>query len=312
MVSVVKPVAVILGVGDGLSASVARLLHRQGYDLVLGARNIEKFQDLTTELQATSVVCDATQPQQVQGLFAACPRPPTVALYNPSLRVKGPIQEVDPQQMKRAMEITGYGSFLFGQEAAKVMLEPRVPFCLPVLRPVSRAFPNRPPLPWANLRNEDWPKVWPENCMYVCVCVCWILFVERSTIPHCPVQSFPSNSHAAVFGWHLFVFLCVRCFLFLGNDIYDLYGLAHIIVCDFCMGWLTTNNNNTLLQPQGIHVVWIAVDGGIGVGAAPWTPQLADSLLHPDEIAKTYWALIQQHRSTWTNEIEVRPWVEKF
>ena len=125
MVSVVKPVAVILGVGDGLSASVARLLHRQGYDLVLGARNIEKFQDLTTELQATSVVCDATQPQQVQGLFAACPRPPTVALYNPSLRVKGPIQEVDPQQMKRAMEITGYGSFLFGQEAAKVMLEPK-------------------------------------------------------------------------------------------------------------------------------------------------------------------------------------------
>ena len=102
---------------------MARLLHRQGYDLVLGARNIEKFQDLTTELQATSVVCDATQPQQVQGLFAACPRPPTVALYNPSLRIKGPIQEVDPQQVKRAMEITGYGSFLFGQEAAKVMLQ---------------------------------------------------------------------------------------------------------------------------------------------------------------------------------------------
>src|SRR5258707_1253012 len=37
-----------------------------------------------------------------------------------------------------------------------------------------------------------------------------------------------------------------------------------------------------------------------------------DSLLDPDAIAETYWATLQQHRSAWSWEIEVRPWVEKF
>jgi hypothetical protein len=37
-----------------------------------------------------------------------------------------------------------------------------------------------------------------------------------------------------------------------------------------------------------------------------------DSLLDPDAIAETYWATLLQHRSAWSWEIEVRPWVEKF
>ena len=37
-----------------------------------------------------------------------------------------------------------------------------------------------------------------------------------------------------------------------------------------------------------------------------------DKWLDPDEIASTYWHLHTQHRSSWSWEIEVRPWVEKF
>jgi hypothetical protein len=37
-----------------------------------------------------------------------------------------------------------------------------------------------------------------------------------------------------------------------------------------------------------------------------------DQLLDPEAIAETYLHLLQQHRSAWTWEIEVRPWVEKF
>jgi len=35
-------------------------------------------------------------------------------------------------------------------------------------------------------------------------------------------------------------------------------------------------------------------------------------LLDPDAIAETYWYVANQHRSAWTWEVELRPWVEKF
>ena len=46
--------------------------------------------------------------------------------------------------------------------------------------------------------------------------------------------------------------------------------------------------------------------------ARPMPANNPDSMLEPDAIAETYWAVLQQHRSAWSWEIEVRPWVEKF
>ena len=37
-----------------------------------------------------------------------------------------------------------------------------------------------------------------------------------------------------------------------------------------------------------------------------------DSMLDPDAIAETMCFLLEQPRSAWTWEIELRPWVEKF
>jgi hypothetical protein len=37
-----------------------------------------------------------------------------------------------------------------------------------------------------------------------------------------------------------------------------------------------------------------------------------DSLLDPDAIAQSCIDLLRQHRSAWTTELEIRPWVEKF
>ena len=65
------------------------------------------------------------------------------------------------------------------------------------------------------------------------------------------------------------------------------------------------------LHPQGIHVGHIVIDGGIADRASPDAGQ-ADDMLDPNEIAKAYMTLIDQHRSTWTSEIEIRPWVERF
>jgi len=67
-------------------------------------------------------------------------------------------------------------------------------------------------------------------------------------------------------------------------------------------------------QPHGIHIAHVNIDGGIrsqarGVVDKPGKP---DSFLDPDAIARTYLHLVTQHRSAWTFELEVRPWLETF
>jgi NAD(P)-dependent dehydrogenase (short-subunit alcohol dehydrogenase family) len=66
------------------------------------------------------------------------------------------------------------------------------------------------------------------------------------------------------------------------------------------------------LSPKGIHVAHFVIDGGIRSAQRPVPADAPDSLLDPDAIAETYWATLQQHRSAWSWEVEVRPWVEKF
>ena len=61
-----------------------------------------------------------------------------------------------------------------------------------------------------------------------------------------------------------------------------------------------------------LHVAHFVIDGGIRSDARPMPANNPDSMLEPDAIAETYWAVLQQHRSAWSWEIEVRPWVEKF
>lgn len=66
------------------------------------------------------------------------------------------------------------------------------------------------------------------------------------------------------------------------------------------------------LSPQGIHVVHVVIDGAIRSAQRPVPAQSPDSLLAPESIAETYLHLINQARSAWSWEIEVRPWVERF
>jgi len=66
------------------------------------------------------------------------------------------------------------------------------------------------------------------------------------------------------------------------------------------------------LSPQGIHVAHVVIDGGIKSARRVEPPDAPDSLLDPDAIAQSYLHVLQQPRSAWTQEIELRPWVEKF
>jgi NAD(P)-dependent dehydrogenase (short-subunit alcohol dehydrogenase family) len=75
------------------------------------------------------------------------------------------------------------------------------------------------------------------------------------------------------------------------------------------------------LAPKNIHVAHFVIDGGIRddarkdarAGADPRAPERGeDGMLLPDEIAKSYLQVYRQHRSAWSWELELRPWVEKF
>ncbi len=67
------------------------------------------------------------------------------------------------------------------------------------------------------------------------------------------------------------------------------------------------------LGPRNIHVAHILIDGGISTSwATAGEPGPEDKWLDPDAIAETYAALHRQHRSAWSFEVDLRPWVEKF
>lgn len=66
------------------------------------------------------------------------------------------------------------------------------------------------------------------------------------------------------------------------------------------------------LQPQGIHVAHIVVDGAIRSASRPEPADAPDSTLDPDAIARAYRDLLRQDRSAWTSEVGLRPWVERF
>ena len=230
-----QPQALIVGVGDGLSASLARLLHREGYRLILAARNVDKIGTLAGDTGAQVVVCDAARSEDVKRLFGAIDGRLDVAIYNPSARQRGPLTELDPEAVRHAIEVTAFGAFLVGQAAAQKM---------------------------EAQAEEDGQRG-------------TILFTGASA----GVKGFPQSAPFAM-----------------GK--FAQRGLAESMARE--------------LHPKGIHVAWINIDGGIRNPRVNEPADRPDSMLDPDAIAANYLNLIRQDRSTWTNELAVRPWVERF
>ena len=117
-----KPLAVIVGVGPGLSASLARCLSAEGFETVLAARDTAKLAGLVDETGARAEALDAADEGAVAAFFDRLDRAPEVVVYNPSARVRGPLTDLDPGEVRRAIEVTAFGAFLTGQAAARRML----------------------------------------------------------------------------------------------------------------------------------------------------------------------------------------------
>jgi NAD(P)-dependent dehydrogenase (short-subunit alcohol dehydrogenase family) len=225
--------ALIVGAGEGLSASLARLLSRQGIAVALAARRIEKLGALCHETGARAFACDATDADDVARLFGMVEREiaaPDIVVYNASGRARGAFVDLVATEVAEAIAVSAFGGFLVAQQAAKRML------------------PNGHGA---------------------------ILFTGASA----SVKGYPQSAPFAM-----------------GK--FALRGLAQSMARE--------------LSPQGIHVAHFVIDGGIRSAARTEPADRPDSMLDPDSIAFSYWNVLQQPRSAWSWEIEVRPWVEKF
>ena len=225
--------ALIVGVGSGLSASLARLFAKTGLKVALAARRAANLATLAQETGAKTFACDSTDRAQVVKLFSdveAGLGSPDVVVYNASYRTRGPFVELVPDEVEKALMVTAFGGFLVAQEAAKRML------------------PNRHGA---------------------------IFFTGASA-------SVKGYAQSAPFAMGKFA----------------LRGLAQSMARE--------------LSPHGIHIGHVVIDGGIKSERRPDPPDKPDSMLDPDAIAQSYLHLLQQPRSAWAWEIELRPWVEKF
>jgi NAD(P)-dependent dehydrogenase (short-subunit alcohol dehydrogenase family) len=225
--------ALIVGAGSGLSASLARLFAREELSVALAARNSEKLAPLCAETGAKAFACDATEPAQVAQLFAAVEAAtgaPDVVVYNASGRARGPVAELVPAEVERAIKVSAFGGFLVAREAATRML----------------------------LKGRG-----------------AILFTGASA----SVKGYPQSASFAM-----------------GK--FALRGLAQSMARE--------------LAPQGIHVGHFVIDGAIRNPGRVEPADRPDSMLDPDAIAASYLHLLQQPRSAWSWEVELRPWVERF
>ena len=117
--------AIIVGAGYGLSASLARLLSKSGFDLVLASRNVEKNYNLAKETNDKLEECDVTSIQQVENLFKKADDilgTPGLVIFNPSARLRGTVEELDMRAAKKAIEVSTIGALSVAKEAAIRML----------------------------------------------------------------------------------------------------------------------------------------------------------------------------------------------
>ena len=117
-----NPLALIVGAGSGLSASLARKCAAAGMRVALAARQVGKLDALVAETKARAFACDATDPAEVEELFGAIDTPDLV-VYNPSSRVRGPFLQLDLAEVQKTLMVTAYGGFLVAQAALKRMVE---------------------------------------------------------------------------------------------------------------------------------------------------------------------------------------------
>ncbi len=90
-------------------------------------------------------------------------------------------------------------------------------------------------------------------------------------------------------------------------------GFANLAVPKFGLRALAQSLAREL-GPKGIHVAHLVIDGQIAAERPGYDPaeRGPDAVLDPAAIAEAAYQLHLQPRSAWTQELDLRPWVERF
>ncbi|CAM4841425.1 unnamed protein product [Rotaria magnacalcarata] len=236
-----KAVAIVIGVGPGLGASLAKRFAAGGYSVGLIARKESSLQPVQSELEqsghtAMSVTADAGDAASVKNAIDTIRKKfdndPEVLLYNASGFFYGSILDLKPEVLQAALNTTVVGALAASQEVLPAMIK--------------------------NGKGT-------------------ILF---------------TGATASLRGSAQFAGFAISKF--------GLRALGQSMAREF--------------GPQGIHVAHIIVDGGIrSPNQTESQPDKdIDSFLNSEAIAETYWQLHIQPRSTWTQELDLRPSTEEF
>jgi NAD(P)-dependent dehydrogenase (short-subunit alcohol dehydrogenase family) len=238
-------VALVVGAGPGLGASICRRFARGGHTAVgLRRRHGDELDALCREIEAEGgrafgFECDVRSEESVEQIFERVEKEIgsiEVVVFNPGANVNFPIRDTTARVFRKVWEMACFGGFLVGREAARRMV------------PRGRGT---------------------------------ILFTGATA-------SLRGNPGFAAFA----------------SAKAGLRNLAQSMARE--------------LGSEGIHVAHVVVDGGIdgafireamGDRLAEAPP---DSILQPDDIAETYWAIHSQKRSAWSFEVDVRPWLERW
>jgi len=232
-------VAVVVGVGEGLGAALAKRF-ASAYKVALIARGNEVVAKVASEITAAGGIAqpiqsDATLADQIADAHHRIARdlgPIDILIFNGGRRPIGRLMETTPKVFEETWRLHTFGAFLWSREVVPEMLSRGAGTIL-----ITGAT--------AGIRP------WPNSAAFA-----------------------PAK-------------FAVR-------------GLAQVMARD--------------LHPQGIHVAYVNVDGGIDM---PLLRNLRpnakeEDLLKPSAIADAFWYLAHQDRSVWSHELDLRPFKENF
>jgi NAD(P)-dependent dehydrogenase (short-subunit alcohol dehydrogenase family) len=123
------PVAVVVGVGAGLGAALARRF-AQGYRVALVARSADVTRTLADEIRSAGGVAlpiqsDASAPEKVSAAHAQIRRdlgPPEVLIYNGGRRPFGTLVDTTPEVFEETWRLHAFGAFLWARQVVPEML----------------------------------------------------------------------------------------------------------------------------------------------------------------------------------------------
>ncbi len=232
-------VCVVVGVGEGLGAALARRF-AAGYKVAPIARSGEAIGKVADEIKAAGgaalpIQSDATVEAQIASAHEQIGRtlgPVEILIYNGGRRPMGRLMETTPEVFEQTWRLHTFGTFLWAREVVPSMLA-RGSGAILITGATAGVRP------------------WPTSAAFA-----------------------PAK-------------FAVR-------------GLAQVMARD--------------LHPQGIHVAYVNVDGGIDMPLLrKFRPDAKDEdFLKPSAIADAFWYLAHQDRSAWSHELDVRPFKEKF